>query len=662
MMMRRMVPLAVLMVAVLACAAAAIQSTSPAQERLAADTPRVTPGGAAFTAPSGWTITQGKDIIILEPPEGDVHIAIFDSQAADAKSAVAAAWAAYKPDSNRPIRMTTPQPARDGWDEQQGFAYETSPNERAVVVARAMRAGSNWTVAILDGSQATVEKRGAPIGLVMGSLRPKVYKRETFAGRKAHPLDAARIAELKSFVESSMKQLGIPGASLALIDGGKIVYEGGLGVRELGKPDPVDENTLFIAASNTKGMTTLLLSELVDEKKLKWDEPVTQAYPSFKLGNADTTRQVLIKNLICACTGVPRQDLEWIFEFKQATPESSLALLGTMQPTSKFGEVFQYSNLMAAAAGYVGAHLVYPNKELGAAYDEAMERKIFAPLGMKSTTFDMAKALHGNHASPHGDDVDGKPTVANIAFDYSVIPLRPAGGAWTSAHDLIRYVQLELAQGKLPNGKQLVSAENLLMRRAPQIPTGEDSSYGMGLVVSHTYGITIVDHGGSMAGYKSDIYFLPEYGVGAVLLTNADTGGMLLGPFLRRLLEVLFDGKPEAAGDMAVAAKNYQAGIAKRRERLVVPADAALASQLAAHYHSKELGDIDVLNNNGVVTFDFGEWKSRVASRKNDDGTASFVTIDPTNSGFQFVVGERSGKKALIIRDGQHEYVFTETA
>ena len=669
---RRIALMFVVIVTALAQALAAdpaVQSSAQAQtetrsapERLAADTPRVTPGGATFTAPAGWSIVTAKNLAILEPPETDTHIAVVDSQGADAAAAVAAAWAAYKPDFKRPLRLATPRPAREGWEEQQVFSYETSPNERAVVAAIALRKGSSWTVAILDGSQPTFEKRGAPIGIIIESLRPKGYNRESFSGRKAQPLDAAHIAQLKTFVENSMKELGIPGASIALVDGGKVVFEGGFGVRELGKPERVDENTLFMAASNTKGMTTLLLSELVDEKKLRWDEPVTEAYPKFKLGDANTTKKVLIKNLICACTGLPRQDMEWMFEFKNATPESSLALLGTMQPTSKFGEVFQYSNLMAAAAGYIGAHLVYPNKELGAAYDEAMQRKIFDPLGMKSTTFDMARALHGNHASPHGDDVDGKPSVANIAFDYSVMPHRPAGGVWTSAHDLIHYVQLELAQGKLPDGKQLVSAENLLARRAPQIATGENETYGMGLMVDRTYAVPVVHHGGSMAGYKSDLMLLPESGIGAVVLTNADTGGMLLGSFMRRLLEVVFDGKPEAVGDLAGSVAAYKAGLAKRRERLVVPADPQLVAKLAKHYTSKELGDIDVLSKDGVTTFDFGEWKSTVASRKNDDGTVSLITIDPTNAGFNFVVGERSGKRVLIIRDGQHEYVFTEAS
>lgn len=642
-------------------AAASTQAgTRSAPERVTVNTARVTPGGATFTVPSGWTIETGKDLVVLTPPETDTRVAIGDSQAADAKAAVEAAWAAYNPESKRPVKLVTPRPAREGWDERQVFDYETSPNERAVVEAIALRAGSTWTVVILDGTDPTVEKRGSPIFLIFSSLRPKGYKRESFAGRKAQPLDAARIAEMKAFVETSMKELGIPGASIALIDGGQVVYAGGLGVKELGKPDPVDENTLFMAASNTKGMTTLLLAELVDQRKLRWDEPAIEAYPTFKLGDADTTRRVLIKNLICACTGLPRQDLEWLFDFKKATPESEMALLGTMQPTSKFGEVFQYSNLMATAAGYIGGHLVHPDMKLGTAYDEAMQKMIFDPLGMNSTTFDYARALAGNHATPHGDDVDGKPSIASMDLNYSIVPARPAGGVWTSAADLAKYVQDELSLGKLPNGKQLVSSSNLLARRAPQVSGGEDSTYGMGLSVSRKYGIPVVSHGGSMIGFKSNFFFLPDSGIGAVILTNSDNGGMLLGPFGRRLLEIIFDGKPEAAGDVASQAARHKAELAKDRERLVIPADPTEVNVLAKRYSSKELGQITVLNQDGRTTFQFDGFKSKVASRKNDDSTMSFITIDPGTGGFEFVAAERSGKKVLVIRDGQHEYTFTE--
>jgi hypothetical protein len=163
-----------------------------------------------------------------------------------------------------------------------------------------------------------------------------------------------------------------------------------------------------------------------------------------------------------------------------------------------------------------------------------------------------------------------------------------------------------------------------------------------------------------MAGFKSNWYLLPDSQIGAAILTNSDTGGMLLGPFSRRLLEVVFDGKPEAEGDVAAQAARYKAQLAKERERLLVPASPDQAAKLAKKYMSKELGEIHVVSEGGATVFDFGEWKSAVASRKNDDGTMSFITVDPTNSGFEFVVGEKAGKRTLTIRDGQHEYLFTE--
>lgn len=277
-------------------------------------------------------------------------------------------------------------------------------------------------------------------------------------------------------------------------------------------------------------------------------------------------------------------------------------------------------------------------------------------------SFRQARAQHGNFASPHGDDVDGKVALAGMETNYSVVPHRPAGGVWTSAHDLARYVQLELNRGKLPDGQQLVSEENLLMRRKPQIATGEDETYGMGLETNTHWGVPVVHHGGSLFGYKSDLMFLPDSGIGAVILTNSDRGGALLHPLMRRLLEVVFDGKPEAADDLKTNAGNYRAYIAKERGRLQIPASKEEVSRLATHYSSNALGDIDVEHTADGTIFDFGEWKSSVASRKNDDGTLSFITVDPTRLGFEFVRGERNGKRILTVRDGQHEYVFNEAA
>jgi CubicO group peptidase (beta-lactamase class C family) len=637
-------------------AQAAAPDQAAAKERLSADTPKTTVLGNTFIAPAGWSISVRGPATIIEAPEGDSRIVLVDVRAKDADAALAAGWASYqKP--KWPLKVATDVPDKDGWSRQRNYSYQTSPNERRDVVAGVQFAGDVWTVVIYDMAQAVGEKRGAQVALIFDKLLPKGYSRETFAGRKAHRLDAARIAALTKFIEDGEKATGVPGVSFGLVQDGKVVFSGGVGVRELGGTAKVDGDTLYMIASNTKGLTTLLLAKLVDAGKITWKTPVTQLLPQFKLGTADTTRRVLVEHLICACTGLPRQDMEWLFQFKGVTPEGALATLATVQPTSKFGEMFQYSNLLAGAAGFTGGHVLYPQLEIGAAYDKAMQTEVFDPLGMKATTFDYRRAMSGNHSTAHAPDVDGKAARAVFELNYSIIPLRPAGAGWSSVNDMLKYVSMELANGALPDGSRYISKGPLLERRKAQVPIGKDAAYGMGLMVDKTYGVPVVHHGGDMIGFHSDMMWLPEQQVGAVVLTNGDPGWQIRSGFRRKLQEVLFDGNPEADRDLAAAAKTYFAQIAADRKTLVVPANAQEAAKLGAHYKNAALGDLAVQRSGAKTLFDFGEWQSEVASRRNPDGTTSFITISPGVAGFEFVVGS-GAKKTLTLRDAQHEYEF----
>jgi CubicO group peptidase (beta-lactamase class C family) len=528
-----------------------------------------------------------------------------------------------------------------------------------VVAAGALRANGAWTAIVIDLAISTGEKRDAALNVLLGHILPKGGGRESFVGRAAHPLDAEHVKILTDFVDKARQDLQIPGVAVAIVDHDKVVFEGGFGVRELGKKPPVDKDTRFMIASNTKALTTLMLAKLVDEKKVTWDAPVAQLFPGFALGDADTTKQVQLRHLVCACTGLPRQDLEWIFEFKQLTPAGVVALLAKMQPTSKFGEMFQYSNALAAVGGYVGAHILYPKKELGAAYDEAMRTQVFVPLGMKDVTFDFKKALAGNHAGTYGIDLDGNTAPDVFEINYASVPFRPAGGLWASVHDMIRYVRMELGNGML-DGKRVIGEDALLERRKANVPISQDATYGMGLMVDTTYGVTVVHHGGDLIGHHSDMMWLPDQQIGAVILTNGDNGPILRAAFLRRMLEVVFDGKPEAEENVATAVRDQKAGLAAERPHLTIPPDPTEVGKLAAHYQNDALGALDVKRDGKALVFDFGEWKSEAVSRKNDDGTVSFVLSTPGLGGEAFVVGDKDGKRTLTIRDAQHEYVFTE--
>lgn len=631
-----------------------------APEKLAADTPKTTTMGNTFIAPTGWTMTVRGPATILDAPEGGSRIILVDVKAKDADEAVALAWTAAGGDKKLPLKSKVDAPDRDGWSNTRIYDYQTSPNEKRGVSASTRFANDTWTVVILDMEDAIAEKRGAQVGLVFSRFFPKGKGRESFAGKTAKTLDQSRLAELTKFVETAQQKLGVPGVSFGVIQNGKVVYSGGAGVREIGKKDAVNGDTKFLIASNTKALTTLMLGKLVDEKKFTWETKAKALLPTFKLGNAETTEKVLVKHLICACTGMPRQDLEWLLEYAGQTPDSALKTLGTMQPTSKFGELFQYSNPMAAAAGFLGGHVAFPKLETGKAYDEAMRTLVFDPLGMKTTTFDIKKAQSGNFAVPHSQDVDGKPQKAIATLNESILPQRPAGAAWSTVNDVLKYVQMELAEGKLPDGKQYISKEVLMARRDPQVAINADSNYAMGLTVNKTWGVTVVHHGGDMVGFHSDMMWLPEHGVGAVVLTNGDPGWLIRSGFQRKLLEVLFDGEAKADAEAASRGKMFFDQMAAERKLLTIPADADESAKLAAQYKSSALGEIKVSRKGKVTIFDFGEWQTEMASKKNPDGTISFVSTTPGVVGWlEFVVG-KAAKRTLTTRDNQHEYVFDE--
>ena len=632
-----------------------------AQTPITADTEAKTVGGVSYTQPKDWTVATKGAATVIVAPEGNLDIAVVDvGAAANAEAAAAKAWSIYKPDANRTVRLVTNSAPSEGWDQRVDISYDTSPNERASVSALALRKGASWTVLIAAGADATLSKRLAAAALVQQSLRPPGYERETFAGKAAHRLTPERIEALRTFVADAARTLEVPGVGMALIDGREVVWQGGVGVRTLGSPAPVTADTKFMIASNTKGMATLLLSVLADEGKLRWDQPVAELYPAFRLGNDATTRATLVRHLVCACTGLPRKDYAFILGDANSPAIETFRGLATTQPTSKFGELFQYNNLMASAAGYLGGMLAYPKLEIGAAFDKAMETRIFAPLGMRNTTFDYSRGMRGNWARPHGTDVDGRTVVISNEFNRTVYPHRPAGGAWSTTADMARYVQLELGKGVTPEGKRLVSEANILERRKRGVPVGENNYYGMGLFDQTVNGVPVVTHGGTLLGYRSNFWALPEAGVGAVILTNSDSGAAMLEPFFRRHLEVIYDGKPEAVAEIAAAASRNKAQIAARRAKITVPGDPAVLSALALRYRTPAIGDVTIRDQGGTKWIKAGVIDGPLATRTNADGTVSLITAGPGAIGVEAVVGQQNGLRTLTILDSQHEYVYTE--
>ncbi len=628
--------------------------SSPAERNL------TLPSGATLKVATEWTVTQSKDGLTLEDPEKQLKIEVVEVDAsAELSASISAAWSSRRPGFSRQELSASDSPGREGWDLHRWAEYKVSPEESRTVSALASKKDSRAVVLLTDGSLAAVQRRGSEVALVYGSLRPGGYVRETYLGRTPRPLDAARVEQLKQFIDQIREAADVPGVSVVLFDKDATLIEQGFGVRERGRPEPVTADSLYIVASNTKALTTLLLAKLVDEGRFGWETPVVEVDPSFQTGDPEFTKRILMKHLVCACTGLPRQDFEWLFTFDRSSPEGQLEVLATMKPTTKLGTLYQYSNPLASAAGYIAARVIKPDAELGEAYDEVMRDKIFRPLGMNRTTFSFDEALKADHASPHSWDMSLKNVPIDMVLNHSVLPVRPAGGAWSSVRDYARYVRLELNNGRLPDGSIFVTEKNLLERRVPQVRVGEENWYAMALWLQDVKGVRVISHGGSIFGYMSDFFFVPDLGVGGVILTNADSGGGIAYAVMRRTLEMIYDGKPEAEEDFLSGVRETILYLTDMQKEWSVPPDPAEVKRLADSYRNAALGDVVVHPIKDGVVFQFGGWQSHMASKVNPDGTTSFLSIDPGVRGFEFnAPAAKAAYTRLTLRDSQHTYEY----
>ncbi|WP_437677880.1 serine hydrolase domain-containing protein [Sorangium sp. So ce131] len=618
-----------------------------------------TPSGAAYTAPKGWTVTTRGDVVILEDASREVSVTFLERKEGEAGAAIAAAWKQVKPGFARKVKRMTAPPGRRGWDQIADVDYETTTEEARDVFASARRKGDTWYVALFDGTKGGWGRRWAGAKIAFFSFKPEGVEEESFRGKAAHALDEGRLRELASFIEEGRRAANVPGIAVAILQGGKVVFERGFGVRELGKEAPVTPDTLFRLASTTKPLTSLMLAVLVDEGKFGWDTPVTQVFPAFAVGDAELTRRMTMQNLLCGCTGIPYDNLGTDFEYAGVTAEDALARLKDLAPTTAFGEAYQYSNALLAAAGYVAAHALYPRKPLGPAYYEAMRAKVFGPLGMKATTFDVAAVKRAEHASAH----DRSPSYDMAATPFPATgwtgPLDPSWGAWSSVRDLSRYLAMEMGKGKTPEGRRVVSEANLVKRWEPQARSGDMTRYGLAFAIETYRGVQVLGHPGGAWAYTSDLFFLPEHDVGAVMLSNVDSPNPFGGIFRRKLFELLFDGRDEAREDLAYAAKTQEEDFRREMGKVDLEPDRAWLDRLEGAYEHPWFGKVSlrVEGNRGV--FDVGEWKSSVGRKTEEDGTVKLVLTSPPWIGWPELVPKVvDGKTTLHMRAWQRSVVF----
>jgi CubicO group peptidase (beta-lactamase class C family) len=415
-----------------------------------------------------------------------------------------------------------------------------------------------------------------------------------------------RLKEIDEYAAKAGQDWKVPGFAVAIVKDDKVVFAKGYGVRELGKPDAVDKDTLFAVASNTKAFTAAALATLVDEGKISWDDPVTKYLPYFQLYDPLATREMTVRDLLSHRSGLATfgGDLLW---YETTYPrEEVIRRVRYLRPTYGFRGHYGYQNIMFLTAGEIVPAVT------GKSWDEYVREKFFAPLGMTRTvtTFKQLSASQ-NVATPH-NEFDGKVRVIH----YSNVD--SAGGAAainSSASEMAEWVRLQLGRGTY-GGKRIFSADRSRDMWTPNTvvagvsesaekfnPTVHFNLYGMGWFLSDYRGHKVVTHSGGLDGMTSRVALLPEENLGVVILTNSETP---LQSFLWYKVFDVFLGAPRrdwSADYMArvKAAKERGDAEAKRLEDARVP-NTKTSLPLPAYagtYGGQMYGDAKVTEENG---------------------------------------------------------------
>ena len=348
---------------------------------------------------------------------------------------------------------------------------------------------------------------------------------------QALPAQTTPPADLDSYVARVQKTFEVPGLSVAIVKDGKTVLAKGYGVRKLGNPTPVDENTLFGIGSNTKAFTSAALASLVDEGKISWDDRVYERLPGFQMYDPYVSHEMTIRDLLTHRSGMGLGEGDLLFwPHSTFTREDIIYRLRFMKPASSFRSQFAYDNLLYMTAGQI---IPAVTKE---SWEEYIREKILRPLGMNTTNLSNADFKPGDdYAWPHSK-VDGKlQPVEFVNLDNAA----PAGSINSSAAEMAKWMLLQLNHGKFPGRENRLFSERQsreMWSAQTILPAGERpgplaalstkfAAYGLGWGLRDYRGRKLVGHTGGVSGFVSRVMLVPEENLGIVILTNAEQGG-----------------------------------------------------------------------------------------------------------------------------------------
>jgi CubicO group peptidase (beta-lactamase class C family) len=346
--------------------------------------------------------------------------------------------------------------------------------------------------------------------------------------------------ELDAYIARAAAASDVPGLAIAVVRNDSVLVAKGYGVRELGKPGLVDENTIFDVASLSKSFTSAMIATLVDDGVLHWDDPVRRHLPGLVLPNDDLTAQATLRDFLSHRTGLEPANTMWVMTAVNRTEVVKRAR--HLRVAAPLRARMIYSNVGYTIAGEAAAAVARTSLEA------LLRGRVIRPLRLDSTTWSYAQAASmTNVAVPHATIEGRQQPIRREAQRHAIAA---AGGVQSSVHDLARWMRFHLNDGVL-DGKRIVSDSSMQVMHSIQapIPTTaamraarlvQDSTrigYGMGWQIMDYRGHPMLWHTGNGDGQAAFMAILPRDRLGVVVVVNTWSAPLIHGALANRILD-----------------------------------------------------------------------------------------------------------------------------
>jgi len=332
----------------------------------------------------------------------------------------------------------------------------------------------------------------------------------------------AAVHAVDTLVPRLMRKTGVPGVAVGIVQGDKVLYAKGFGVRTIGKAAKVTPQTVFQLASVSKPVGATVIATQVSDKVVAWEDVVSKRFPAFALADPYVTEHATIIDLYAHRAGLPDHGGDTL-EDLGFTPAEIFQRLRYI-PLEPFRASFAYTNYaLTAAAESVAA-------AAGMSWEDLSRKALYEPLGMRSTSSRHADFLRAsNRAATHVRE-NGR---WEAKYILETDPVSPAAGVSSNVADMTKWLSLQLGGGRFA-GKRLISEDALLPMRMPQnvvAPppslTARTTFYGLGLFVVYDDTARLhLEHAGMFQGLSTLVSFTPDTNLGVVILTNARPVGL----------------------------------------------------------------------------------------------------------------------------------------